>query len=335
MSAERAGARPAGRALGTAGTPAGTVLGVDLGGTKLRAALAGPDGAVLAERVERTAHGDGGAIPGQVARALATLCARTGVAPGAVRAAGLALPVAVDPDSGASWSTQNVPGLAGVDVTGAFEQALGMPVVLDNDGNCAALGEGRSGAAVGVADFVVVVIGTGIGSGIVSGGRLLRGAHGGGGEIAFLPLGTDPWDERNRVQGAFESAVAGPAIRGRVDAALQAGGQTVLRPGARLADVARAAAAGDLLATRLLDEEARLIALGIAALAAVVDPELVVLSGGVGAVDGLRDPVATHLATLTERPPALVTGLLGVRAPLVGALGLALELAGRGGRRRG
>ncbi len=329
MSARRSRGTSAGDARGPA---AGHVLGVDLGGTKVRAALAGPDGAVLAEVVEPTAHGRAGAIPAQLARALATLGDRAGVAPGAVRAAGVALPVAVDPASGASWSTQNVPGLAGIDAAAALRQALGMPVALDNDGNCAALGEGRRGAAVGVADFVVVVIGTGIGSGIVSGGQLLRGAHGGGGEIAFLPVGTDPWDERNRVKGAFESAVAGPAIRARVEAALRAGVPTALRPGAQLADVARAAAAGDALATRLLDEEARLIALGIAALAAVVDPELVVLSGGVGAVDGLRDPVATHLATLAERPPALASGMLGDRAPLVGALGLALELAGRVGR---
>ena len=315
-------------------THLGHVLGVDLGGTKVRAALAAPDGSILAELVEPTAKGPGEAIVAQVANALATLCARAGVAPADVRAAGLAVPVAIDPPTGATWSTQNVPGLAGLDAAGAFERALGMPVAIDNDGNSAALGEGRAGTAVGVADFVVIVLGTGIGSGVVAGGRLVHGARGGAGEIAYLPIGTDPWDERNRAGGTFETAVAGPAIRARVDAAVRAGTPTVLRPGARLDEVARAAAACDAVASRLLDEEARLIALGIAALAAVLDPELVVLSGGVGVVPGLLEPVRGHVATLTERSPAVATGVLGDRAPLVGAVGLALELAERVGRRR-
>jgi len=308
------------------------VLGVDLGGTKLRAALARLDGSVLAELEEPTARGPGEAVVAQVAVALGVLRDRVGAAPADVRAAGLAVPVAIDPRSGRTWSTQNLPGFAGLDVPAAFEGALGLPAVLDNDGNCAALGEGREGAAAGVHDFVVLVIGTGIGSGIVSGGRLLRGARGGAGEIAFLPLGTDPWDEHALVRGAFETAVAGPAVRARVEAALATGAASTLLPSARLADVAREAAAGDRLAARLLDEEARLVATGIAAIAAVVDPELVVLSGGVGAVTGLLEPVRACLATLVERPPAVATGTLGPRAPLVGAVALAVELAGPAGK---
>jgi len=317
----------AGRATTPGAAASGVVLGVDLGGTKVRAALAAVDGTVLAELVEPTVRGSGEEIVGQVAAAVATLRARAGVAAAALRAAGIGLPLAVDPRTGTSWSFHNVPGLGRIDAAATFRDALGVPVALDNDANCAALGEGRSGAAVGVSDFVVVAIGTGIGSGIVAGGRLVRGAHGGAGEIAFLPLGSDPWDERNRALGAFETAVAGPAVRARVEAALRPGTATIVRPGATLADVAAAAAAGDPLAIRLLDEEARLVALGIAAIAAIVDPELVVLSGGVGAVGGLLDPVRAHVAMLAARPPRIVTGLLGDRAPLVGALGLALDLA--------
>lgn len=315
------------RATGRGGPAGGVVLGVDLGGTKLRAALAGIDGTVFADLVEPTVHGPGEAIVEQVVAALATLRARIGVAAAVVRAAGIGLPLAVDPRTGASWSFHNVPGLGRIDASAAFRGGLGVPVGLENDANCAALGEGRSGAAVGASDFVVVAIGTGIGSGIVVGGRLVRGAHGGAGEIAFLPLATDPWDQRTRARGAYETAAAGPAIRARVEAALRARTVSILRPGATLADVAAAAAAGDRLAARLLDEEARLVALGIAAVAAVVDPELVVLSGGVGAVGGLLGPVRAHVATLVARPPRIVTGLLGDRAPLVGAIGIALDLA--------
>jgi predicted NBD/HSP70 family sugar kinase len=302
------------------------VFGVDLGGTKLRAALADDTGTILAELVEPTVHGSGEEIVAQVVAALTALEARAGVTRGVVRAAGLGLPLAVDPRTGAAWSFHNVPGLGELDVTAAFRDALGVPVALDNDGNCAALGEGRAGAAIGVADFAVLVIGTGIGSGIVAGGRLLRGAHGGAGEVAFLPLGSDPWDERNRVLGAYETAVAGPAVRARLAAALGAGAATTLATGAGLAAIATEAAAGDALASRILDEEARYVALGIVAISAVTDPEVVVLSGGVGAISALLEPVREHVATLAARPPRVVTGLLGERAPLVGAIGLALDL---------
>jgi predicted NBD/HSP70 family sugar kinase len=329
---------PTSRPVRAARSPvrAGGLFGADLGGTKLRAAIADASGTILDELVETTVRGSGEKIVAQVGAALATLAGRAGVPPGFVRAAGIGLPLAVDPRSGESWSFHNVPGLGGFGLADAFRDALGVPVALDNDGNCAALGEGRAGAAIGVADFAVIVIGTGIGSGIVAGGRLLRGAHGGAGEIAFLPLGTDPWDERNRALGAYETAVAGPAIRARLEAAMQAGpgaGRGPAEPttratGAALADIATAAAMGDALAVRLLDEEARYVALGIAAIAAVTDPEVVVLSGGVGAVGALLEPVRTHVAVLTARPPRVVTGLLGERAPLVGAVGLASDLAG-------
>ena len=318
--------RAAGHALSVS-SPVAIVLGVDLGGTKLRAALAEIGGTILAELVEPTARGSGEEIVAQVAAALETLSARAGAAPTAVRAAGLGLPLAVDPGTGESWSLHNVPGLGLIDAKAAFRQALGIPVALDNDGNCAALGEGRAGAAIGVADYAVLVIGTGIGSGIVSGGRLLTGAHGGAGEIAFLPLGTDPWDERNRALGAYETAVAGPAVRARLAAARGGGEGTALAAADGLASVAAAAAAGDAAARRLLDEEARYVALGIAAICAVTDPQLVVLSGGVGALPALLEPVRAHVATLAARPPRVVTSLLGDRAPLVGAIGLAVDLA--------
>ncbi len=303
------------------------IFGVDLGGTKLRAALALADGTILGEVVEPTVRGSGDEIVAQVAGALAALAARSGTAVANVRAAGLGVPLAVDPRTGTSWSFHNVPGLGGLDAIAAFGRALGVPVALENDANCATLGEGRAGAAVGVADFAVVVIGTGIGSGIVAGGRLLRGAHGGAGEIAFLPLGTDPWAERHRAVGAYEAAVAGPAVRARIEAALGGGEETSLEAGAGLAAVAEAAAAGDAVARRLLDEEARYVALGIAAIAAITDPEVVVLSGGVGAIHALLEPVRAHVATLAAQPPRVVTGTLGERAPLVGAIGLALDLA--------
>jgi predicted NBD/HSP70 family sugar kinase len=300
------------------------VLGVDLGGTKIRAAIADTRGSVLAETVERAVGGDVDAVVAQVVALRDELAARSGRRSRDVTVAGMSLPVALHP-TGRAWSTGNIPGLRGIVPADVFAGALEVPVAADNDGNCAALGEGRAGAAVGETDYAVLAIGTGIGGGIVSGGRLLRGARGGAAELAFFPLGGDPWAARSRELGAFELAVAGPAVIARLDEALRDGEPSSLVAGSRLEAIATAAAAGDDLAARLLDEEARLVALGIAAVQSIADPALVVLSGGVGAVSGLLDPVVEHVATLCAQPPRIVTGRLGERAPLVGALLLASD----------
>jgi predicted NBD/HSP70 family sugar kinase len=299
------------------------VLGVDLGGTKVRAAIAETSGAVVAEAVEPAAGGDVEAVVAQVVALRDTLAARSGHGPADIAIAGMSLPVALHPTMGLAWSTGNIPGLRGIAPDEVFARALGVPVAADNDGNCATLGEGRAGAAVGETDYAVLAIGTGIGGGIVSGGRLLRGARGGAAELAFLPLGDDPWTARSRELGAFELAVAGPAIVARLGEALGVGEASPLAAGSRLEAIATAAAAGDALAIRLLDDEARLVALGIAAVQAIVDPALVVLSGGVGAVSGLLAPVVRYVSALCAQPPRVVTGRLGERAPLVGALLLA------------
>ena len=288
-----------------------TIFGVDLGGTKVRAAAATRGGRIVAETVEPTEHGDAAVYLGQLRRLRDALVAAAGVGPGELLGAGIGLPAAVEP-GGVLGSTQNVPGLAGERLEDRLAAALGMPVRLENDANLAALGEGWRGAARGVRDYAVLSVGTGIGAGVVAGGRLVRGAHGWAGELAYLPLGGDPLGPGAREHGAFEMAAAGPALQSRFGAAY-----------GRLEDVTRAAASGDARAVALLDEETRLLALGIAALAAVTDPALVLLSGGVGSVDGLLGPLRRWLAALLPRPPEVRAGALGERAALVGAVRLA------------
>ncbi len=310
-----------------AGIGSGLVLGVDLGGTKVRAALAGLDGKVWVELVEPADAGVPGALAGQIRRILGELRGQAGIAdPRDVRAAGFALPVTIHPVTGAIGSFHNVPGLGGADPRGELATALGIPVAIGNDADLAALAEGRHGAATGERDHVVIAIGTGIGMGIVSAGRLVRGSRGRAGEIGYLPLGADPAEGESLRAGAFERAAAGPALRRRIDAAVVGDPHTALRLGASLELLVFAAGAGDETARRVLAEESHLIAEGIAAVAAVLDPAVVVLSGGVGAIPGLLDPVRAAVASLVADPPDIRTGHLGDRGPLVGAIDLALEL---------
>ncbi len=317
--------------------PAGRLFGVDVGGTKLRTALADDDGTILAERVEPTVRDSAHGLVERIAAALDDLLGEVGPAASdrPIRSAGVALPVGVDPVSGELDSVHNIPGLADADrLRSDLERAVGMRVALDNDANAAALGERAHGVARGLDDFAVIALGTGIGVGIVAGGRLIRGARGMAGEIAFLPVGGGS-SEPAAAGGppdvgevpSYEARVAGPGLRDRIDAAVRSGPPTRLWIGASVGDATLLAAEGDTVAMMLIEDQAQALAVGISALVALLDPELIVLSGGVGSLPGLLEPVRRHVAWTVRVAPRIETGLLGERGPLVGALELArLEL---------
>jgi glucokinase len=306
------------------------LLGFDLGGTNLRAAVALEDGVPVAEMVEATRHDSALGMLDQMATMAASLAGsaseltRSRVA---VAACGVGLAAAVAPGSGRLRSVHNLPGLAGINLGHELALRLGVPVSVENDANLAALAEGRAGAAIGVRDYVFIAIGTGIGMGIVTDGRLRRGWRGMAGEVGFLPLGANPRSARARHSGAWELAAAGPAVRRRIARAVRSGTSTALGRSSSFADALEAAAAGDATATLIVDAEAALIAHGVAAIASISDPELVILGGGVGANPRLLEPVRRHVAMLSGPGPRIESSRIGERAPLLGALEAARSAA--------
>jgi predicted NBD/HSP70 family sugar kinase len=300
--------------------PSDVVAGIDLGGTKLMVALADLNGDVLAEEVVPTDPRGGAHVIAQIDAAVERLLRSAGVAREALRCVALGAPGAVDAVSGRLTLAPNIAGFDSIDLQGELERRLETTVVLDNDVNMAVLGEHRFGHGRGRSDLVFVAIGTGIGMGIMSRGEILRGVNGAAGEIAYLPLAADPFAPQSRERGAFELAVAGRTIAERY----------ARNSGARLSvpevfDLA--SQAGDRRAQQVLDDEARNIALGIAAVTAVLDPGLVVLGGGIGFRDELLQPVRAWLDRLLPVCPRVETSHLGYRASLVGAIACASQAA--------
>ena len=301
-------------------SPAGYVAGVDLGGTKVRAALADLTGHIVAEDVQATDPRGGVAVAAQIDTLLRRLATRSGVDWSHVRASAIGLPGAPHPATGTIDLSPNVSELGALDVKAELTRRLGHPVVLDNDVNLAAAGERWLGSGRTHRHFVFVAVGTGIGMGIVLDGELVRGARGAAGEISYLPLGTDPFDPANQVRGALEEAVAGSALAARYRSAT--GEQTSVPV------VFDRAAAGDEAARAAIDEEARLIALAVVAITAVLDPEAVILGGGIGARAELVEPVRRWVAALSVDGPLIKTSRLGDRAGLLGAVAVARQEAG-------
>lgn len=293
----------------------GFVIGIDLGGTRLRMALADLSGAVV-EEVDEAADPCGGLR--QIERIGALAAGLLATRGGRLAGAGLAVAGVPDARTGAVLLAPNLPEFDSIDVRAEATRALGCPVLIENDVNAAALGEQRSGG--GCEDFAFVAYGTGIGMGLVSGGRLVRGARGAAGEIAWLPIGADPFDAASRAQGSLETAIGSQALLERY---CGLGGQ---------AEDVRALfdrlGAGDAAAEAVVDEAARLLALALVAVRALADPERVVLGGSIGVRAELIERVRLWLGRAGAGDFPVEASALGSRAGLVGAISLALAAAG-------
>jgi predicted NBD/HSP70 family sugar kinase len=329
---ERAGlVREAGRTSGGKGATAllydldpraGWVLGLDVGRGFVRCAIADITGGTATRRDERARGRGHQALVAQIGSLARRAAGAAGIRLADVTRATLGSPGVLLPGRDRLALAPNLPGWQRPGVLDAVRAELGVEVAVENDVNLAAIGERWRGLGRQVRSFVFLSVGTGVGLGVVLDGELFRGASGSAGEVGYLPLGGgDPRDPASRRSGAFEAAVGAAAV---VRLARELG----LR--ARSAEqVFAAARRGQPAALRVVEQEARRLALGIAAVAAVLDPELVILGGGIGHNNGdlLIGPIAAELRACSPFRPELAVSALGDQAVLHGALATALAAA--------
>lgn len=300
---------------------AGYVVGIDLGATQLRVAIADLAGAVLGEERWPVDQRGGPYLLTEVVRATREFARRVTVRWHQVHAVAVGSPGIVDPESGEILLASNVPQFRHLQLRSDLQARFDVPVFVDNEVNMSVLAEHWLGHGRGCRDVLVFEAGTGVGTGVLLDGEIRRGSTGAAGEIAFLPIGGDPFDREAQRRGVFENAACGEALLRRYT---EAGGTA-----GTARELFAAAAADEPVARAAVDEEARLLALGISATVAVLDPELVVLGGGIGARPELLEPVRHWLSRLMARPPRVESSAFGNRATMVGALATALHAAHR------
>jgi predicted NBD/HSP70 family sugar kinase len=263
-------------------------------------------------RVETAADFGREAADDAVATAIRELCAEAGTDLARVRAVQVGVPGSYDP-AAAVIRHIDVPGWDAPGILDRLGRRLDVAVTVDNDVNLAAVAERRHGVGHGTDGFALVWLSFGLGLAIdLGGGRLLRGARGGAGEIGYVPVGL----RTSGVGTDLHGLVGGQAVQ----ALARAHGM----PAGTAAD-AVAAATGSLAdpdARAFLAALAERIAVGVAAVTAVLDPPLVVLAGEVGQAGGdvLRDAVAAALGTLTPLDTPIATTGVADDAVLLGAL---------------
>jgi predicted NBD/HSP70 family sugar kinase len=294
------------------------VLGVDLGGTKIHVALANLLGTIVTETTEPTDTRGGRHVVRQVRDSALELARQIGIAPTLIRAGTMGSPGVVQPGTGRVHLAPNIPDFDRFDVVGALSEALGFTIGIENDVNLATLGERQHATRRDVLDMAFIALGTGIGMGIIANGQLVQGSRGGAGEIAYLPLGGDPFDSRGFVLGTLETSVGAGSI---VERYRRSGGNSALD----VRGIFDRLEAGDAAAEGTIDEVARLLAQTIMVVRAVLDPQIVVLGGSIGARPELVDRVHRLASRFVGEHPSIEVSLFGNRAALIGAVELALR----------
>lgn len=329
---ERAGlVREAGRSSGGKGPSAvlyqlnptaGWVVGIDVGRSWVRAAIANLTGDVVARRAERAQVGSARSSAEQIGAVAHGLAGEAGIRWSKVTFTVVGSPGVFQPALDQVTPAPHPSGWDRRELVETVQEELGAKTAFENHINLATFGEQWNGLGKGVANFVYLHVGTGVGLGLVLNGQLFRGATGVAGEVAYLPLvAPDPHDPANRRHGALGSALG---AKGIVALARSRGMSSPLT--AR--KVFAAARSGDPVASSVVAVAAERIALAIAAIVSVVDPELVILGGGVGRNgDLLLEPVERELRTLSPFHPRIDVSALAEDAEVTGAVAMALRAA--------
>ncbi len=318
--------------------PAPLVIGVDLGGTKV---LAGAVDETLGvhHRTRRAVAGmtDATTVLAVLLDAIAEVRRAAG---GEVAAVGVGLPSLIDRRTGIAVSTVHLP-LRDVAAEDVLSERLGLPVVVENDANCAVLAEARHGAGRGAGRVAMLTLGTGIGGGLVLEGRLETGALGSGAEFGHMVVDQDglPCHGNCPNRGCLETVASGTALARearnlaaeRPDSALAAaarGGRPIVGP-----LVTELAHDGDGAAREAIDRVATALGVGLANLTNMLNPDVIVVGGGViGAGEMLLAPARRELLARALSPSRdhvrVLAARFGEEAGMLGAALLARERLG-------
>ena len=304
--------------LVTLAAPSGGVAGVDIGHRHLRVAIADRSGQVLVEDdASLDVDGHGERTLRRAAAMVTSLLERSGLE--RLHGLGMCVPAPIDRRS-AKITSGILPGWRDLVPASVLEGLLGVPATVDNDANLGALAEVHHGAARGVSDLVYLKVASGLGAGIVLGGRLHRGATGIAGEIGHVQIREDGRVCRCGNRGCLETEVAMPQLLALLEPAYD-----------EPLDAARVLALdadGDAGVRRVLRDAGSTMGRALADLCNSLNPELLVVGGPLGSapslLEGLRAAVDRYAQPNTAAAVRVVPGELGDRAEVRGALALAL-----------
>ncbi len=313
-------------------TNANYVIGVDLGGTNVRAAIVSRDGKIVSEyRTDSLAMEGLDITIGQIVAAVKAAIELSGVPPSDIAGVGMGVPGTIRSAEGIVLWSPNFKDWDGVQLLAPIVELIGLPVFMGNDANVAAFGEYTFGAGRGAKCMVMFTLGTGIGSGLIMDGRIYTGVSEAAPELGHhIILAGGPRCGCGRF-GCLEALAKRDAICDRATRKASLGTYTSLweLAGHDLVNltpamIAEAAAGGDAVATDTLDETGYYIGIGVANAINILSPDRVIIGGGIAQAgdllfDPIRRSVAIHALAVPLQACEILPAALGDDAGVLGA----------------
>lgn len=305
-------------------------IGVDIGGTNIKIALVDLKGSIVYSNTTPTRAEMGYEYTiNNIKQAVYDLMKETKASAENIEAIGFGFPGQIDYKKGVVRMLPNIPGWVDVPVAKIMEDEFKIPTRLDNDVRCAALGELNFGAGKGCENLICITVGTGIGSGLIINGKLVRGAANAAGEIGHikLSLGDGPLCGCGDF-ACFEAYASGPAIVAMAKEYIAGGKSSKYKEMAteELSPyiVAQAAIQGDPVAKKIYEKMGETIGIGLASVVNLLNPEKIIIGGGVAdAGDILFDPIKETIAKrampIQAKAVQIVPAQLGNSAGVIGA----------------
>jgi len=302
---------------------AGLALAIDFGHRHLRVAVADLSHTVLAERW-RELDVDQSASEGlaEAGKFVDEVLAEAKVERSRVIGAVMGLPAPINRLTGTVWDSSILPGWVGIDAAAEASSRLNLPVVVENDANLGALAELTWGAAKGRSEVAYLKVASGVGGGLISGGRLSHGVGGTAGEIGHTIVDQDGPVCRCGNHGCLETLASARAVANLLSVSRRE--QISTR---RMLELS---AAGDAATLRLIGDAGRALGVAVANLCNIVNPETVVIGGDMALagdvlLDPVREVVRRNAIPSAAADTEIVAGVLGERAEMLGALALVMH----------
>jgi glucokinase len=312
-------------------------IGIDLGGSNIKAGVVDSDGGILrdttlpAEASRGPAH-----VIEQISKGIRQLLDASHEDAEKCIGIGVGSPGSVDLDGGTVRYPPNFPGWTVVRLGEALEKNFGLRVAVDNDANAAAVGEARFGAGVGRPDFVMITLGTGVGGGLILGGKIYRGPFGAAGEIGHITIDYNGPLCNCGNRGCIEAYVGAKYLTERAVEKVQSNPRSII---VTLVDgdltridpkvVSLAAQEGDSTALEILEETGKYLGIALASVVNLLDLRLIIIGGGIARAgkplfDAVRKSVSQHVLKPMTEGLEVLPAKLGNAAGILGAAALVL-----------
>lgn len=308
-------------------------IGIDVGGTNVKIALVDDNGKIIySNSVPTYAKMGYEYTVNNIKQAIRDLMKETNTTTSDIEGIGFDFPGQVDCKTGVVKLAPNIPGWVNVPIAQMIEDEFHIPTRIDNDVRCAALGELKFGAGKGCENFICITVGTGIGSGIVINGKVVRGATNAAGELGHIKLQMNGGPICGCGDtGCLEAFASGPAIVAMAQEYIKGGKSTKFREMAAAEGgeitpymVAKAAEEGDPVAKRIFEIVGEYIGIGLTSVINLLNPEKVIIGGGVAEsgellLTPIRKTIKERAMVVAGNAVEIVPAQLGNSAGVIGA----------------